>query len=223
MQTYSHLILTAALAVPAVRLTRQSVQQLPPLRISALLLGSILPDLPLIILTVIAIGRDITTGVFANSDFAATPGAPPPPELIEASMTAKLFEIWFFENPWVITAQNLFHSPLLVAIFIIIGYAAWRRGWRWGAWFFWLFCAAMLHTLVDIPLHVNDGSLLLFPLNWRLRFISPVSYWDPNYFGREWSLFEHLLILALLLYLGMRYRRTLQSWWQQGLKWRLHR
>ncbi len=215
MQTYSHLILTAALAVPAARLNHQNNKHLPPLSISALLVGSILPDMFLIILSIIAIVRDVVTGVFINNEFASTPGIPPTPELLEISMTAKLFEVWFFENPWVITAQNLFHSPLLLAIFIVVSYMAWQRGWRWGVWCFWLFCAAMLHTLIDIPLHVTDGPLLLFPLNWHLRFISPVSYWDPKFYGREWRIFEHLLMLVLLIFLGLYYRPTLKIWWQQ--------
>ncbi|NJN16970.1 MAG: hypothetical protein HC822_12210 [Oscillochloris sp.] len=28
-----------------------------------------------------------------------------------------------------------------------------------------------------------------------------MSYWDPNYFGREWAIFEHLLIAGLLIFL----------------------
>jgi hypothetical protein len=73
----------------------------------------------------------------------------------------------------------------------------------------------MLHTLIDIPLHVTDGPLLLFPLNWTLRYRSPVSYWDPSFYGREWSIFEHLLDAVLLIYLFIRYRPTWQAWRQQ--------
>ena len=214
MQTYSHLILGGVLTGPIGHLTRQNAQRLPAASTSALLLGSILPDLPLIILSIMAITRDVATGIFTNANFTA-PAMGVPPELLETSMTAKLFAIWFFENPWVITAQNLFHSPLLLVIFIVLGNVAWRRGWQRSGWFFWLFCAALLHTLSDIPLHVNDGPLLLFPINWTLRFISPISYWDPNYFGREWSIFEHLLILVLLIYLGWHYRKSVRAWWQQ--------
>lgn len=76
------------------------------------------------------------------------------------------------------------------------------------AWYFWLGCAAMLHTLCDIPLHTTDGPLLLFPLNWDWRFASPVSYWDPRYYGKQWSILEHALDLILLSYwaiYGLRY------------------
>ena len=213
MQTYSHFIVAGALKG---RLGRLWAGKLPPLHTRALLLGAVLPDLPLIGLSILAIGHDLLTGVFRDPAFAAnTPGAPPPPELIDASLTMKLFEVWFFENPWVIAAQNLFHSPLLLICFIFAGLIAHRRGRRWGATFFWLSLSMMLHTLADIPLHVTDGPLLLFPLNWTLRYQSPISYWDPNYFGREWSVFEHLLDLVLLGYLFWRYRPLLATWWRR--------
>ena len=216
MQTYSHLILTAALSRPTRRLAENHEDRLPPYHTKALLFGSILPDLPLITLSVVVVLRDLVTGVFSSASFAATqPGSPLPPELLEASMTMKLFEVWFFENPWVIMAQNLFHSPILVLLFIIIAYVGWQRDWQRNGWFFWMLCAAMLHTLIDIPLHVTDGPLLLFPLDWNWRFQSPISYWDPNYYGREWTVFEHLLDLVLLIYLAVIYRQSFQSWWRQ--------
>jgi len=204
MQTYSHLILSGALNGRfAKRL--QSNDKLPPLHTGAVLLGSVLPDLLLIGISIAIIGFDILAGNFAD-------GAPGPAAAPGSSWTQQLFDVWFFEHPAVIAAQNLFHSPLLVALFMLIGLQAYRRGRRWGAGFFWLSAAAMLHTLIDIPLHVHDGPLLLFPLNWTLRFHSPISYWDPNHFGREWSLFEHLLDLTLLIYLFVRYRPAWRTW-----------
>lgn len=213
MQTYSHLIITGTLQRPLGPLAQRHPRHMPPLHTSAYLLGSILPDLPLIVLSIVAMFSDLINGVFSRMYLSTAPtGTPVPPELLDVSMTMKLFEVWFFRNPWVITAYNLFHSPLLVTVYIGIGYTAWRRGHRWGAWFFWLSCAAMLHTLIDIPLHVNDGPLLLFPLNWTRRFHSPLSYWDPNFHGREWSIFEHTLDGILLLLLIVRYRRPIRDW-----------
>jgi hypothetical protein len=209
MQTYSHFILTAALngrLAPRLRAAR-----LPPLRTGALFLGSVLPDLPLIGISIYTIAYDILTGAFARADFSAAPlGAPPPgappPELLDISMTMRLFDVWFYENPAVLTAHNLFHGPLPVALFLFAGWWGWRHGRRWGAVLFWLSAAAMLHALIDIPLHATDGPLLFFPVNWTYRFRSPISYWDPDYYGRQWSIFEHLFDLLLLIYLYFRYR-----------------
>lgn len=216
MNTPSHLLVTAALGKPMAALTRRHPDRWPLLSRWALLLGSILPDLPLIAISVWAMGSDWVNGVFQNEAFAAAaPGTPPTPELLALSKTMTLFRVWFYENPWVITAQNLFHSPLLIVLYLVIGYVMWRRGREWGQWFFWLAIGCLLHTLADIPLHVDDGPLLLFPLNWHLRFQSPISYWDPRYHGREWSVFENLLDVTLLIYLFIAYRQRFATWIRQ--------
>lgn len=200
MQTYSHFLLTAALRKPLAKQAR--ARRLPALRTGAIFLGSVIPDLLLILLTVIFAVVDLARGVNLNPDNGA----------LGESLVWRLFDDWFFTNPWVITAQNLFHSPLLVALFIGAAYLLWRRGVQGAGWFFWLSCAAMLHTLIDIPLHHDDGPLLLFPLNWSLRFESPVSYWDTDYYGAEFFVFEHLLDLALGIYLLVSYVPT---WWKR--------
>ena len=216
MNTPSHFLLTAAIGTSAKGRTKPSALKLPSLRMSGFLLGSVLPDLPLIVMAIVSIARDRISGAFAGIDFnQMQPGQPVPQEWLDASWTLHLFEVWFFENPWVITLHNLFHSPLLLVIYIATAYLLWKRGTRGAGWFFWLSCAAMLHTFADIPLHVNDGPLLLFPLNWRWRFISPVSYWDPNHYGREWSYFENTLNLFFVVYLLWHYRQPMRDWFQR--------
>ena len=193
MQTYSHFLLTAALRRPLQK--KLKGRDLPELSKSAVLIGSFVPDALLILLTIAFAVADLIRGV--SLDPSNGPDS--------NSLVWKLFDDWFFNNPWVITAQNLFHSPLLVALFIVTAYFLWKRGVRGMGWFFWLSCAAMLHTLIDIPLHHNDGPLLLFPLNWTLRFESPISYWDPDYYGRQFFVFEHLLDLVLIILFLFRF------------------
>ena len=129
------------------------------------------------------------------------------------SLLGQLFNDWFFNSPWIMALQNLLHSPLLVIIYLLIGYWLWRRG-RNSSWFFWFAAGCFLHTLADIPVHYDDGPLLLFPLNWELRFMSPVSYWDPARYGREWSIFEFSLDGVLLIYFLIRYRANIGSWFR---------
>lgn len=177
------------------------------------MLGSLLPDLLLILISGAVIVIDWWRGVFDNPTLQNfDPNLPTPPELLDLSLTIRLFDVWFFENPWVITAQNTFHSPVVLAVLIVSGYLLWKRGNVWGASLFWMACASMLHTLIDIPLHVDDGPLYLFPLNWELRYAAPISYWDPEFGGRAWSIFEHALDVVLLLWLVW----TNRNWFAKG-------
>lgn len=209
MQTYTHYVMTAVVNYRLKARERQLganepgaqtyVDRVPPIRSGWLMLGSILPDIPLIAITIVCIILDWRVGNrFDPSDQGA----------MQQTYTGYLFDYMFFNEPWVKAAHNLFHAPLLVIAYIGIGYWIWRRGRGWGSALFWLGCACALHTAIDIPLHYDDGPLLLFPFNWDLRFYSPVSYWDPSRYGRPFAIFEHLLLLGMLIYLGV-------VWWRK--------
>jgi len=205
MQTYTHYVMTAlikqrlnaheARANP----DEASIERVPPLRSGWLMLGSILPDLPLILLAVASIALDLING---NKLGPGSGGA------ASQSYTEYLFSFMFFHDPWVIAAHNLFHAPLMVIFYLALGYWVWQRGQQWGSALFWLGAACALHTLIDIPLHYDDGPLLLFPFDWQTRFYSPVSYWDPERYGVPFAIFEHLLLAAMVLYLAI-------NWWRK--------
>lgn len=72
----------------------------------------------------------------------------------------------------------------------------------------WFALGAGLHSAIDILTHAGDGPLLLFPLNWTYRFSSPVSYWDPEYYGRIFAPIEHVLDVVLLIYIFVNWRRN---------------
>jgi hypothetical protein len=206
MQTYSHLILTAALhralkqQAGGGEAANDSLQvkgvALPPLRAGALMWGSVAPDLPLILLTFIYIGADTWAGR------SMLPEASP-----AESYVAYLFDYLFFHNRWVMTLHNLFHGPLMILFYLAAGYWGWKLGRRWAPALFWFALSCGLHTAIDIPLHTDDGPLLLFPFYWEERFRSPISYWDPAYYGRLWFPLEHLVMFGLLIYL-------LITWWR---------
>ena len=196
MQTYSHLIIAALVAhrirTQAVRLGDANVEQHgPPLHSTALLVGAVAPDIPLILLTVAFLARDLIAGSMGSGD----------------SSVETLFRDLFFHDPWVQTAHNLFHAPLLILLYGAIGYWAWRRGRKRGLILFWFATSCMIHTLIDIPLHYDDGPLLLFPFDWETRFYSPISYWDPRRYGIPFTIVEHVLALGMLVYLVMTWRR----------------
>ncbi len=127
--------------------------------------GGVAPDLPGLVLTV---------GAFIYYPMVKSKSAGETFRLITEDL--------FFNSPLWIAAHNSLHSPVL----LITGFAVARRfqgrGWLAARS---LLAGAGLHTLLDIPVHHDDGPLSLFPFNWDFRVQSPVSYWDPKHYG-EW-------------------------------------
>ena len=155
-----------------------------PIVKSAFLIGSVAPDIPLWLLSLGGIAYyHWIKGWSLERTFSY------------------LFDNLFFHNPFWIAAHNVIHTPILVLVGIAL---TWRYRQNISSpyrWFFWFFTACFLHGIVDILTHVDDGPLLFFPLDWSVRFNSPVSYWDLRYYGREFGIFEIVLDLVLLLYL----------------------
>ena len=86
--------------------------------------------------------------------------------------------IWsetYFEPGWQ-TFFDVFNSLPFISVGVVI---AWRlRSSAWAAFFL----SMATHCLTDLPVHREDAHGHFFPLtSWR--FESPVSYWDPEYYG----------------------------------------
>ena len=58
-----------------------------------------------------------------------------------------------------------------------------------------LFGSMILHCLFDLPFHHDDAHQHFFPFS-DYRFISPISYWDPQHHATFVALGELLLVLA---------------------------
>lgn len=185
MQTPSHFLLTAVL-------NRQLAQREIPLASKALLIGSVLPDIPFFLLTV---GFEIYYRWFAL--LPVTGGI----------MEYLHFDL-FFNDPLWIASHNFFHSPMINSLLLLMGWWAFRQNWRWGLPLFWLAVGTQLHTIMDILTHYSDGPLLLFPFDWHLRFASPVSYWEAERYGLLFMLFEYSLNALIILYFFYLWRRS---------------
>jgi membrane-bound metal-dependent hydrolase YbcI (DUF457 family) len=185
VNTPSHFIMTAAIRQRAGR---------APIATRWFLLGAIAPDLALYALSL--------GGLLYYTRLQGWSAA---------ASFHYVYDYLYFNNPWWISAHNLLHAPLILLVLLALGWRArWRPGGR-GHRLFWFAAACALHSAVDIATHFNDGPLLLFPLEWHTRFASPLSYWDPRHFGRQFAVFELLLDGGLLLYLlraRLRQRRT---------------
>ncbi len=184
MQTYSHFLLTAVLGD---RLKKKEIT----ISNKALLIGSFLPDVPLLLLTIgYAISRQFN------------------PDIPDEFIFGPNYDRLYFENPWWILGHNLFHAPLLIMLYGTIGWFAMKRGRNWGKVLFWFAIGCGFHSVIDIFTHVHDGPVLFFPLNWTYRFAAPISYWDPEHGGRIFAPLEHLLVLIMLLYFAT-------NWWRK--------
>lgn len=175
MNTPSHLVINAAIR------KYTGVTRIPR---SAFLLGAVLPDIPLWLLWI---------GAYLYYRYVlGNPSITPMDEM---------FDGFYFNNPFWIAAHNLLHAPLvqLTALALLWRYRA-QPGAR-GGWWFWFFVGCLIHTAIDIPTHVDDGPVIFFPFDWYTRFYSPISYWDPRHYGRQFALFELALNLLLLAYL----------------------
>lgn len=172
MNTPTHIVIAASVA--------RAVPAVP--MSSAFLLGSVAPDLPLYALSL--------AGGFYFTRVKKMPAK---------DAADLMFNDLFFKNRVWIIVHNLLHSPLLLILGIVsLGFIVKNAV---AAWFFWFLLSCLLHTAIDIPTHHNDGPLLLFPLNWQLRFRSPISYWDKQKGAARFIYFEVALVIVLLIYL----------------------
>jgi len=99
--------------------------------------------------------------------------------------------IWregYFDPGWQ-AVFDAFHSFPLLGL-------AWLLAWRARMQVIMVFFASMLmHSLFDFPLHHNDAHRHFWPLS-DFRFASPVSYWDPAYYGQWMAPLELIVVLA---------------------------
>ena len=175
MMTQSHFLMTAALrrAMPQARMPA-----------AAVLLGSVAPDIPLTVLSFAGIAY--YRGLLGWSLDAAAD---------------RMYGSLYFHDPWWISAHSLLHSPVSLGMIALA--ASWALASRpeWKRFVLWFCAACLFHSLVDIVTHFDDGPVMFWPFNRSYRFSSPVSYWDPNHFGREFVRFELLLTVGLIGYL----------------------
>ncbi len=60
--------------------------------------------------------------------------------------------------------------------------------------------SAVLHSLLDLPVHHDDAHRHFFPFH-PYRFVSPFSYWDPRHYGYIVALIEIVLVVLATIYL----------------------
>ncbi|HEY9761795.1 MAG TPA: hypothetical protein V6D07_04680 [Trichocoleus sp.] len=112
--------------------------------------------------------------------------------------------IWnetFFSQSW----QDIFAIGNSIPL-VLLGIGA-TYAWRKWAWLYF-FASMLLHQLCDLPVHHDDAHRHFVPLS-NYRFISPVSYWDPDHYGALIALIESSLVLIASVYLWRQVRSRL--------------
>lgn len=186
MQTPSHFLLTAVL-------THNAPTRRPSVHKTALLVGSVLPDVSFTLLTA-------AYGIYYRW-FASQP--------ITGSIMEYLHFDLFYTNPAWIVGHNFFHSLVINGVFLGLGLWGIQRQWRWARPLLWLSIGMLFHTIIDVFTHHSDGPLIFFPLNWTYRFPSPISYWERAYYGRQFTIFEYALDVVIVAYfVWLWFKRT---------------
>lgn len=166
-----------------------------PIATKAFLWGGVAPDLPLIAMTVGAAAWFTTTRGWSLGE----------------SLRHVFRDLYFSNSGWK-AANNVLQAPFMLLAWYVLALLVARRWPDTGHTLRWFVLGMAVHVAFDIPLHHDDGPLILFPFDWDARFRSPISYWDPRHHGGIVGTVEYLVVGALALYL---LRGPLGRWWRR--------
>jgi hypothetical protein len=155
-----------------------------PRRAFAGLLGGLTPDVPMLVI----VGTLMAAGVPAHT----------------------IFDEMYWQNWWQIT-NAVSHSFLLWSGLLALGLILRGKDQRWIL--LAIFAgSALLHSCIDFLVHREDAHMSFWPLS-RYKFMSPVSYYEPEHFGRQFSMFDSALGLVMTFVLAARFK----NWFVRGL------
>lgn len=118
--------------------------------------------------------------------------------LILQTSQQELWDTLYFDSVWS-PFITLSHSLIIWPLLLALSYATTRSV------LFSISLGALFHIIVDFFVHAKDAYRHFWPLSdWQWH--SPISYWDPSYYGNIISLVDALVILFLLGYLYTKIR-----------------
>ncbi len=127
--------------------------------------------------------------------------------LVRGTAESTIWSVEYYRSGWQ-ASFDLFHSIPLALLGMLV---CWKTN---RSWLLVLFTSILLHALGDLPLHQNDAHRHFFPLfDWR--FFSPVSYWNPAYYGNWVGLVECLAVIGAAIYLYLKH--PLLKYWVAGI------
>lgn len=105
-----------------------------------------------------------------------------------------------WRSPLVMALHSFVPWAVAVGILCAVAGPLTRRAW-WpilGGW--------LSHIVIDMLTHRNDGYPIFYPLA-TYRFPTPISYWEPAFHGRMFSLVDSTLTAVLLVHHFVSRRR----------------
>lgn len=173
METQLHSFFTWALAKHGVKAGRAAG--------IAGAVGAAFPDIPSFVATAYYIGPVYLTDGWSSMDSEA------------------VLDAIYFTGPFGSTGSAL-HSALPVVAFLVL-YRVFRLGRRdTRKILLWFLLGWLGHTVVDFLTHVDDARPLFWPVSDWL-WSSPVSYYNSDYYGREFSLIVNGLAFTIIVLL----------------------
>jgi len=130
-------------------------------------------------------------------------------ERIGGATGCEVFHYRYWEEPWTTLQSTLNSIPLYVGTMVfalIASLLAFQTGKLFFTFVAVFALSSLIHVTTDLMLHHDDARSQLLPFSdWVFR--SPVSYWDPNYYGQVFAIFEIGLAITLIAIVGRRYAR----------------
>jgi len=114
----------------------------------------------------------------------------------------------YWQEPWQ-TFGSIANSFPLWAIVVIVAFALFKYSSRFktlGLGLLIFSVGYFLHISVDFVTHADDAYPQFWPItDWR--FFSPISYWQPQYYGRIVGVVEAIMGLAIVTYLVIKFKQ----------------
>jgi len=114
----------------------------------------------------------------------------------------------YWQEPWQ-TYSAISNSFALWGLVLFCGFLLYKYSPKFkivGLAVLIFFAGYFLHILVDFVTHADDAHIQFWPFS-SWRFNSPISYYQPQYYGRIVSVLEAILGLGIVGYLVVRFRQ----------------
>lgn len=112
---------------------------------------------------------------------------------IIGSSQQAMWDNLYFDSAWT-PIITLSHSFILWPILVLIGHWCRFRLLKWVA------LGSLFHASLDFLVHNDDAYRHFWPLT-EWKFMSPISYWDPNHYGHIVGALDTIIIFGLLYFL----------------------